>query len=357
MNRERLSFYKDVAIVGIAAAALCYIAVRYLIGAMLPFAIAYVIAILTRRPATFLAKRTRLSERIIRPIIAILILALVLGAVGFAAYAILIEAWGLLDSLVSEGRITELIEAFTDMALGFFGRMGISEELRENFLGSLSGILTDLVSRLGGIVSSVAASVPKILLFLLVSLIATVYFSLDLDKINSSLRSVLPKRISSRLCKWRSKALSWGGVLIRSYAIIMLLTFAMIFIGLLLLGVDYALLIAFIVAVLDILPVIGIGIVLIPWSAVMLIWGNVGLGIGLLVLYLVATVVRQIAEPKILGKSLGLHPLASLALMYVGYSLFGFAGLILLPLAAVLFGERERSESATSDEENAARVE
>ena len=139
-----------------------------------------------------------------------------------------------------------------------------------------------------------------------------------------------------------------------SYLLLMLLTFAMMLAGLLILGVRYALVIALVIAAVDILPVLGIGIILLPWGFLEIILGNAGLGIGLLVLFALATVVRQIAEPKIVGKGLGIHPLLSLFLIYAGYSLFGFFGMVLLPMvgAVLISGEKAippRSKSSPDD--------
>ena len=116
----------------------------------------------------------------------------------------------------------------------------------------------------------------------------------------------------------------------------MVITFAVILIGLMLMRIRYALLMAFIISLLDALPVIGIGIILVPWGIWSLITGEMGIGIGLLILYAVSAIVRQIAEPRIVGKSLGIHPLVTILLMYVGYTLFGLAGLIFLPVASAL---------------------
>ena len=106
----------------------------------------------------------------------------------------------------------------------------------------------------------------------------------------------------------------------------------MSFIGLALLGVPYAFLFSLLLAAVDLLPLVGTGIVLIPWGVVSLLLGRVRLGIGLLILYAVTAVVHQVLEPKLIGEGLGLHPLLSLFAMYGGLKLFGVWGMILAPL-------------------------
>ena len=115
----------------------------------------------------------------------------------------------------------------------------------------------------------------------------------------------------------------------------MLLTFAEIFIGLSILKVNYALLLAILIAVVDILPLIGTGTILIPWAIFSFITGNAGLGSGLLVLYGIVLIIRQLAEPKIVGSSIGLHPLATLAAVYLGIKFAGFIGIFIGPIVAL----------------------
>jgi len=116
----------------------------------------------------------------------------------------------------------------------------------------------------------------------------------------------------------------------------MLITFIELALGLSVLRVEGAITIAALIATIDILPVFGTGGVVIPWAIIELIKGNTPFAIGLAVLYVIITVVRNILEPKMVGKQIGLHPLAMLVCMYVGVKLFGFIGLFALPVALVM---------------------
>ena len=116
----------------------------------------------------------------------------------------------------------------------------------------------------------------------------------------------------------------------------MLITFSILLIGFLILKIPYALLLALLSAIVDMLPVLGVGTVLIPWAAVLLLQKNYYLGFALLILYAVCVLVRQVAEPKLIGKSLGLHPVLTLFATYVGFELFGVIGMLLAPFLALL---------------------
>ena len=93
---------------------------------------------------------------------------------------------------------------------------------------------------------------------------------------------------------------------------------------------------AFLVSIIDILPILGTGIVLVPSSIVLLLARNYYFGFGILIIYAVILLVRQIAEPKIVGKSIGLSPLVTLVSMYAGFKLFGFFGMIIGPAMALI---------------------
>ena len=116
----------------------------------------------------------------------------------------------------------------------------------------------------------------------------------------------------------------------------MTITFFELYLGVSLLKIPAAPILALLVAVVDILPVLGTGTVLIPWGLVLLILGNTFLGVGILVLYLVITVVRQTLEPKIIGSQVGLHPIVTLLCIYAGAQLIGVVGIFAFPVIATV---------------------
>ena len=125
-------------------------------------------------------------------------------------------------------------------------------------------------------------------------------------------------------------------VCIRSYALIMSITFVELALGLTLIGVEHSLLIACLIAVFDILPVLGTGGIMIPWTIITAITGDHKLALGLLIVYLAITVIRNIIEPKIVGSQIGLHPVVTLVSMFVGAQLFGVLGLFGFPIGLSL---------------------
>ena len=184
--------------------------------------------------------------------------------------------------------------------------------------------------------SGLAAAMPTLLLTGIVTVIAAFYFCMEERGAMRSLLAYLPKSLQERLSRWRERA-KWVAVrYFRAYLLLWLLTFCQLFLGFAILRVKYAFLLALLVSFVDLLPILGVGTVIIPWSIVLLAQHRYGLAIGLLVLYLVVTILRQVLEPKLVGKSLGISPLLALFATYAGWQLLGFWGMLLAPFVAMI---------------------
>ncbi|MBO7361583.1 MAG: AI-2E family transporter [Clostridia bacterium] len=209
--------------------------------------------------------------------------------------------------------------------------------------GAISTFLTNIYSTLANMSANILKSTPKLalsasgaLIKVIICIISTAFLLTDFDLVSNFIHKQLSPKASEKL---NAVSKHLGKVLkkyILSYALIMLITFAEICVGLLIIRVDRAPLIAAIIAVFDILPIVGSGMVLLPWAIITLILGNIGRGIGLLILWAVVVIVRQIIEPKIVGNHVGLHPLVTLFAMIAGNFIYGGIGILLLPVALAL---------------------
>lgn len=338
MNKRGLEFIARILVGILAGAVIFYATIEYILPVAAPFLIAWFVAFVVREPAAKISGKTRISPKVIRPILAILLTLMAFGAISLFVWKCTSMLWELLSD-IGEGKnpIYDVIIALSDPRLPVFGD-GISEELAERISEAISSMITSLFTSLASSLTDWISSVPSILLFLLVTVIALVYFAIDLEKINTRVRSLLPKSLSARLSGIRESFLSTAGKYIGAYMLLMLETFGVLLIGFIILGVERASTLALIVSVLDLLPIIGVGTVLVPWSVISFVTGERFLGVGLLLLFVLNTVIRELTEPKIVGKSLDMHPLMTLIFIYVGYALFGLSGLVALPVLAMLSG-------------------
>ena len=335
MTNERLSRISKYIVIALGTIAIAALLFKYIFPIALPFLIGWGIALAVRPIARLIGRKTRIPERVASPVLAVLFLLLAVGGAVGLLIKLLSEGWELLSELAESGELRKIISGILNPFDGRFGGE-YSEELKEYLGNTVKSLVSNLLGGLAGLLSGIVSGIPKILLFMLATVISTVYFCIDLDKINGFVMKKLPENAREHILRFKKNSLGVMLKYARSYLIIMLITFLIMLIGLSVLKVKYALLFSAVLALLDALPLFGVGTALAPYSIVCFAGGNPRLGVGLLILLLVNEVVRQIIEPKILGKNLGIHPLATVILLYAGYSLLGFMGLLLLPLAALV---------------------
>ncbi|MBQ8026850.1 MAG: AI-2E family transporter, partial [Clostridia bacterium] len=200
---------------------------------------------------------------------------------------------------------------------------------------------SSIMTPLSGVISK-ASKVPSFLISIVIFFIACCFMTADYDRIVNFIKRQLPEKKKETLSKTKNLTISTLGKMIKAYCLIICITFTEIFIGLTVLDLlglytgGYKILIALGIAIVDIFPILGSGTVLIPWGIISLFTGNIGRGIGLLVIYVIITVLRQYIEPKLVAGQLGLPPIATLISMYLGLKIFGVLGMFILPLTITI---------------------
>lgn len=305
----------------------------------------------------FLARKTAKVTRLPRKFLAVVYLILLIVLLGSILFFALHRLWKELEELAlwleeNRGVIGEKVGAIMTSAEEMLSRFSIFDKAEHTAEISELGVTVDSMvsdfihqafSRIGvSLTSSFGGFVrgtPKALVTVIVIVLACFYLSMDYEGLRDRLISLLPAKNARRVDSFRQKAGVAVRRFLRAYLLLWLLTFAEIFLGLLILGKRYAFLIALLVSLVDVLPILGVGTVLVPWAVVSILLKNYYFGFGLLILFGVVTIVRQIAEPRLVGGSLGIHPLVSLLFLFAGLELFGFFGMILGPAAALILKE------------------
>ncbi len=336
MDKEKIKSLRDFVIVALGAIALSYLFITRIFNIALPFFLSWGVAFCVRPISRKIATRVKISDKIISVLLTLVVVFASLGAiVGILIFAGR-EAWNFLSGLSEDERIYAVIEKLINPLAGIFGESEGAAMIEERITEAIKGLLSQVLTKFVNAVTAIAASVPGILIFLLTTVISAIYFSLDLDNINRKVRESLPEKLSKKLVNFKNKFLVTAFRYMRSYLIIMLFVFFLLLVGFLILGVKYSILLAVIFALLDMLPLIGIGVFMVPWGIFEIIFGSSGLGVGILVLFAVTEIIRNLIEPKIVGKNLGIHPILTLVLLYASYSLFGIFGLLLIPFLSVI---------------------
>lgn len=195
-----------------------------------------------------------------------------------------------------------------------------------------------------GWASGLAAGLPGAVLAVVTALLSGFLFSAELPELRRWLRRRLPEAWAQRLAAAAARIRRALGGWVRAQLKLMAVTFAIVTAGLLLIGVDYALLLGLLIALVDALPVFGVGTVLLPWSVLWFLRGNSRCGFALIGVYAAAALSRTVLEPKLVGQHMGLSPLLALASMYLGFRFLGLAGMILAPVAAMAVQQFDRTE-------------
>lgn len=316
-------------------AAAVYLAFEYL----LPLSVPFILGILVAAWAVRISRLIRCEHRVIRLGLAVLIY----GFVGMLITLVGAEAVSTISRIIKwlpQVYELKLLPFATVCYEWFIGQirmldpevMDVVEMVAESLLSSLKSLISYLSGFAVELVSGVATGVPSLILSLLAMIFSTVFVVVDYEGIAGFAAEHVPESIKSLLGKIRVYLTDTLLVVIRSYILIMLLTFTELSILFSLFGITNAVLKATLIAMLDILPILGTGGIMIPWAVISLVLGYTELGIELLVIYVIVTVVRNYVEPKIVGAQLGLHPIISLVSMFIGLRLFGFLGLFGLPV-------------------------
>nr|WP_026692621.1 sporulation integral membrane protein YtvI [Peribacillus kribbensis] len=209
----------------------------------------------------------------------------------------------------------------------------------ENGINGLEGFFQRLVQSIIGLVTFI----PGFLIEFLIYLVALFLFSLELPRIKTRLKTYLKTETSRKLGLVFNDLTKAGIGFIKAQVILSFVTFIMALLGLWILHTPYVVLLSVLIVIVDILPILGTGSVLVPWGAVAILQGSQGLGIGLIILFLIITVVRRIIEPKIYSTNLGLSPLAALISLYLGFKLAGFIGIFLGPALVIVYDTLKRA--------------
>lgn len=310
-----------------------FLVFRHLLPLLLPFAVGILLAYLARRLAT------RASKKLPCGLLATLILSLLLFCL-----ALLLRA--LAKRLLEEGSafltgLPELEETLRTL----WDRIGERVGGRESpLLSSLQNALPALLERLLTGVTEFAAGLlsnaPGILLSIVVTLFVAYLFAAGGFPEPEKLFELLPigvgRWLKERLPRVGEHAKRLSFRYFRACLYLFFITWGELLLGFFILRVRYAFLLSFLIAFVDLLPVLGTGSVLIPWSIVQFFQGNTFLGGGLLVLYGIILLARQFLEPHLVGKSLGLHPVLTLFFGYAGWRFFGVFGMLLGPIVPIL---------------------
>ncbi|GGG26621.1 sporulation integral membrane protein YtvI [Paenibacillus abyssi] len=304
-----------------------------------PFMLALVVAIFME-PLTQLFIRTFRTNRLVAATISSTLFTIVLiglmALLGVKVVAELIAFWDKVPQYVGEAN-TYVQQTISNLEV-YFSRLSPEAAAQlESWISNFSTSITGMVTSISGSFVNFAKSIPGLFIFFIVFLVAIYLFSYSLNTMKATFLSLFDEKSRGQVDKVLQNLRKSIFGFLRAQFILSLMTYILSLIGLLILGIKYPLAIALLIIVVDILPILGTGSVLVPWATYLIFTGDPYTGIGLIVLFLVITVFRRVVEPKVLGDAVGISALAALISLYVGFKLVGVIGVFIGPLVVIIY--------------------
>ena len=310
----------------------------------MPFLVAFIISLIIEPAIKFIMKKTNLSRRASSIIIFVIVSLLILGTLTWLIITIFSEASSLLQGI--NDYFDKAYIQFEGLISSFnFDKIHLSDEILEIVQSSTGEILQTVSNWLKNTLTSLinlVTSIPSIAICIGITVIALYFICVDkiyiLDQVEHHLPKVWVKKIGIHL---KDLIQTLGGYL-KAEVTLVFISFIISLIGLYILqfvgfNVKYPLLMALAISFVDALPILGSGTFMIPWAIICAINGDINLGIAIIVLLIIMSIVRQILEPKLVSKNIGVHPIFTLIAMYTGFKLIGIIGLLVGPIVLIIF--------------------
>lgn len=309
----------------------------------IPFLIAFIIAVMVEPLIKLIVKKTHITRKKVAVFVIIIIFAIIIGIVCWGAFILITESANLLQRLnvyidFGTEKVNEYIDKIRTREIKVPEQViSIMENSSDKIINTITNFIYDVLTK----VTHIIALVPEFAIYTFITILATYFICTDrmyiIDQMEHHLPSLWAKKIGIHL---RNIIKSLGDYL-KAEVILIIISFFIVLIGLYILkftgnNIQYPLLAALGIGIVDALPILGSGMVMIPWAIIVGINGNLSLGIYIMIVYIVATVVRQLIEPKIVSHNIGIHPIFTLIAMYTGFKLSGVLGLFIGPIIFII---------------------
>ncbi len=346
-DQKKIHFLIQVAFIAVIVS-LIFLAFRYVLGVITPFIIALIVASLVDPLVQTMNKKLRIPRSIASTVSIVLLLACLIGLGTLLSRTIWVECKEILSGLpVYLNNVIKTLKTTMIEGKGIFNY--IPDAAIEDALEYLSNydykslVTGSLGGTLIGYAGNAVFHIPNALVFFIVTVVSSVFMSASFPIVKSFILAQFSGKIKELIIFVKKDVFKTVGKYLISYSLLMFITFVELFVFFLIFDFDSPLTLAFLIAIVDILPILGVGTVLIPWSLISLLTGSPIRALILICMYIVITIVRQVLEPKVIGDHVGMLPLLTLFCIWVGLKLFGFVGIFAVPITVVVLKNLQES--------------
>ncbi|MBO5478863.1 MAG: sporulation integral membrane protein YtvI [Clostridia bacterium] len=309
----------------------------------MPFLVAFIISLLIEPLIRFVNKRTSFTRKTSAILVLIVVSVILIGFLIWGITALIQEASKLLQSLniyieTGYNQIQNIIQNIN------FEKLKIPQEVTsviQNSLWDFIGTVSNWVKNFLTSMMNFLTEIPTIAIYIGIAFVAIYFMCTDKLYMIDQLEHHLPKEWVKRIGKHTRELITSLGGYLKAEATLILISFIVSLIGLYILkflgfNVGYPLLAALGIGFVDALPILGSGTAMIPWAIISAMSGDIKLAIGILVLWIVMSVVRQFAEPRVVSHHIGIHPIFTLIAMYTGFKAIGVLGMFVGPIVLII---------------------
>ncbi len=326
--------------------AIFYFVFKFLSLYLLPFVIGIFVSFIVQKPVGFISKKTKIPKNITTVIFVVITYLLILGIIALLVFGLYSWVNGLLKLI--PGLKGPIISAIANVSAYLSDML---KNVPQSIINSINGIPAKTIDTITGALTTyipkvaltVAEATPSLIVSTIVTIVASCYIASDYGNVVTFMKKHSPTNVWEIIVEIKNLFTKTIFKLLRGYILLMLITFVELVIGLGLIGQSNFITLAAIICIIDILPILGTGAVVIPWALIALLTGNYWKAFFLLLLYIVITVVRNFLEPKVIGEQVGLHPLVTLIAIFCGYKIMGFLGIFLFPITLIILHDLYKS--------------
>ena len=318
-----------------------FFTIKFLIPFFMPFIIGFVVAFILKPITCTISKKTSLSRKICGAVVVILAYCLLTISIWFVCAKIItaIQSFANNNYGIFENEIVpamkNLNQKINHTINNIFPKSNfIPSEVLENITNSIAESVAEISKSVVVWIAKISATIPNFLIGLTFAITSSIYIGADYVHITQTLIGLMPKNLKKWIIKTKGCTTSTIAKYIQAYLLLMALSFVVLTTGFFIIKIENPVGIAALVAICDAVPIFGSGLIVLPWIVCLAFMQNFNLALKIGVIFLIVSILRGFLEPKILGKQIGLHPVLILIAIYVGIKLFGFLGIVLIPIAA-----------------------
>jgi sporulation integral membrane protein YtvI len=321
---------------------LIWLFLRFALPWLLPFIVAFIISRLIEPAVHLFTERFHFKRGYASAFCIIIVFSALIALTAVMIGRAVIELTAFVKSLPT--LLSNITDLFTIVGDRIDGYIKAAPPEIQNYLNSaLDGIAAksaELPATLSGkvlnMLSSVAGFTPRLVLFFFTCAVSTFFISCGYHEVVDFIMRQIPRSRHKTMRDIKTDLVSTLGKWVRAELMLSGITFIQLTIAFLIMRIDFAILLALLIAIIDALPVLGAGSVLVPWAIFTLIGGDIRHAVAIIITYGITMIVRNILEPKLIGNQIGLPPIATLMAIYIGFCTVGVLGMVLFPIALIM---------------------